>query len=68
MGPDTRLKKKKSTENRVYILFEMIGVVISDDETQLSFSLNKIILDLSPVFFGLVEAVNSQPGFGAPPK
>ena len=42
--------------------------VITDDNSDSSYSLYKIILDLFSVFFGLVEAVNSQPGSGAPPR
>ncbi len=41
---------------------------ISDAHLYSSYSLNKIILDHSPVFFGLVEAGNSQPGSGLLPR
>ena len=41
---------------------------ISDAHLYSSYSLNKIILDDSPVFFGLVEAGNSQPGSGLLPR
>ena len=44
---------------------ELWLLVINNHHSDLSYSLNKIILDLSPVFFGLVEAGNSQPGSGA---
>ena len=40
---------------------ELWLLVINDHHSDLSYSLNKIILDLPPVFFGLVEAGNSQP-------
>ena len=42
-------------------------LVINDDHLFSSYSLNKIILDHSPVFFGLVEAGNWQPGSGLLP-
>jgi len=42
--------------------------VINDHHLDSPYSLNKIILDNSPVFFGLVEAGNSQPGTGLLPR
>ena len=42
--------------------------VINDHNSDPSYSLNKIILDISSVFFGLIEAGNSQPGSGLLPR
>ena len=59
-------RKRKRTENSCFL--ELLLLVINDHHSDLSYSLNKIILDLSPVFVGLVEAGNSKPGSGLLPR
>ncbi len=47
---------------------ELLLLVINDHHSDLSYSLNKNFFRLFPVFFGLVEAGNSQPGSGLLPR
>ena len=73
MGPDTGWKEKEYGEilflcNSRIIVVCHHSSLITDENSDSSYSLHKIILDLFSVFFGLVEAVNSQPGSGAPPR
>ena len=49
----------KEEEYRKFVFLfnrKLSCLVINDHHLDSSYSLNKIILDLSPVFFGLVEA------------
>ena len=67
-GLDTGSKDEEY--GKVFFLFnwKLSWFLINDDNSDSLYSLSKIILDLSPVFFGLVEARHSQPGSGALPK
>ena len=68
VGPDSGWKEKEYEKIVFLFDWELSWLVITDDHSDSSYSLYEIILDLFPVFFGLVEAVNSQPGSGAPPR
>ena len=57
-GLDTGSKEEEYGKFVFLFNTEIWLLVINDHNSDLSYSLNKIILDLSPVFFGLVEAGN----------
>jgi len=63
-GLDTGSKEEEFRKLLFLFKSKLSRLVINDDHSDSSYSLNKIILDLSPVFFGLVEAGNWQPGSG----
>jgi len=67
-GLDTGSKDKEYGKFMFLFNRKLSCLGISDAHLYSSYSLNKIILDDSPVFFGLVEAGNSQPGSGLLPR
>jgi hypothetical protein len=61
-------RKRKSTEKSCFFsIWKCCLLGINDAHLDRSYSLNKFILDLFPVFFGLVESGNWQPGSGLLP-
>jgi hypothetical protein len=62
------IQEKEYGETVFLINWETMCFLITDDNSDSLYSLNKIILDFSPVFFGLVEAGKSQSGSGAHPR
>ena len=67
-GLDTGSKDKEYGKFMFLFNRKLSCLGINDAHLYSSYSLNKIILDHSPVFFGLVEAGNSQPGSGLLPR
>ena len=51
VGPDTGWKEKEYAKIVFILYLKLLGFVISDDKTDISYSLNKIILNLFPIFW-----------------
>ena len=67
-GLDTGSKEGEYGKSCFYSIWKYSFFVINDLKLDRSYILNKIILDLFPVFFGLVEAGNWKPGSGLLPS